>query len=678
VTEETQTLDPQSARNTSAVQSTRLPISRGEVLSALLLVAAALVVYWPATRGGYVWDDNLHLLDNPVLKSGGLAKTWVPGTYINYWPLTFSTYWLEDKLWGVSHPAGFHLVNILLHVGCALLLWQVLRQVFSARAHSSTNWWWGPLFGAAIFALHPVNVESVAWVTQLKNVLSLFLTLCALWLYLHHERTGRWQSYVLAVCVFALSTLAKGMGVTLPAVLLALAWWQRGRIEWRDVRRVLPFLIIGGVMAYVEVAMQKEGQPWEVPRTDGLLSRVAAAGWCVWFYLYKLVWPLNLSFVYPRWTVDSGKLLSFAPDVFLIGALVVAWLRRRTWGRGLFMLLSCYVALLFPVLGFANIYFMRYSLVADHWQYAAMIVPAAALGVWLASAARGRTSQVVVGATTATMLVCLGALTFVRAGTYKDEETLWQDVLARNPGSWMAHHNLANFLANHGRAQEAVVRYESAVRLKSDDFQAFNNLGVMLSRLGRSEDAIVNFERALAIRGDYDRARQNLIPEYRRLGDQSLIGVRDYNTARRSYLRLTQLTPSDAVAHYGLSVALIETGDVPQAAKELQTAVTLNPTFLAAYDLLARTLATRTPADGGNPDLALKAALQACALTSYSDPSRLDTLAMAYASADRFSTALATEQRALDLVRRSGSRDLLETLQAHSNLFRAGKPYREP
>ena len=262
--------------------------------------------------------------------------------------------------------------------------------------------------------------------------------------------------------------------------------------------------------------------------------------------------------------------------------------------------------------------------------------------------------------------------------TYKDEETLWQDVLARNPGSWMAHHNLANFLANHGRAQEAVVRYESAVRLKSDDFQAFNNLGVMLSRLGRSEDAIVNFERALAIRGDYDRARQNLIPEYRRLGDQSLIGVRDYNTARRSYLRLTQLTPSDAVAHYGLSVALIETGDVPQAAKELQTAVTLNPTFLAAYDLLARTLATRTPADGGNPDLALKAALQACALTSYSDPSRLDTLAMAYASADRFSTALATEQRALDLVRRSGSRDLLETLQAHSNLFRAGKPYREP
>ena len=242
----------------------------------------------------------------------------------------------------------------------------------------------------------------------------------------------------------------------------------------------------------------------------------------------------------------------------------------------------------------------------------------------------------------------------------------------------MAHHNLGNFLANHGRAQEAVVRYESAVRLKNDDFQAFNNLGVMLSRLGRSEEAVVSFERALAIQEDYELARQNLIPEYRRLGDRLLSGERDYRTAKRYYVRLTQLAPADAGAHYGLSVASIETGDVSQAVYELQMAVTLNPTLLAAHDLLARTLATRTPAEGGNPDLAVKAALQACALTSYSDPSRLDTLAIAYASAGRFARALATEERALELVGQSGSRDLLVALQAHRNLFRAGKPYRAP
>ena len=677
MTEETHTLDTLLQQETPIAQPTCPPVSKSVL--ALLLVGATLTVYLPAARGGYVWDDKLHLLDNPVLKSGGLARAWVPGTYINYWPLTFSTYWLEDKLWGVANPMGFHLVNILLHVGCALLIWHVLQRVFSVRANTPTSEW-GALVGAAIFALHPVNVESVAWVAQLKNVLSLFLTLSALWLYLHHERSGRWQPYVLAVCLFALSTLAKGMGVTLPVVLLALAWWQRGQIDWRDVRRVLPFLIIGAVMACVEVAMQKEGQPWEVPRTDSMLSRAAVAGWCVWFYLYKLVWPLNLSFVYPRWTVDDGQLLSFVPDVVLLGATLVAWLKRRTWGRGLFMLLSCYVALLLPVLGFANIYFMRYSFVADHWQYAAMIVPAACLGAWLATAARGNASRVIVGAATLAMLVCLGALTYLRAGIYKDEETLWHDVLHRNPDAWMAHHNLGNFLANHGRAQEAVVRYQSAIRLKSDDFQALNNLGVILSRLDRSEEAIDTFERALLIRTDYELARQNLIPEYKRLGNLALVGTGDYKAARRYYGRLTQLAPADAEAHYRLSVALIETGDVPQAVKELQVAITLNPTLLAAHDLLARTLATRTPADGGNPDLAVKAALQACTLTSYSDPSRLDTLAIAYAAAGQFATAVATEERALDLLRlrRPDSRDLFEALQAHRSLFRAGKPYRAP
>jgi tetratricopeptide (TPR) repeat protein len=646
-------------------------------LSALLLFGAVLVCYLPAVRAGYIWDDNLHLLDNPVLKPGGLANTWVPGTYINYWPLTFTTYWLEDRLWGVAHPFGFHLVNIILHAACALLIWQVLRYVFAGRANASTSAW-APLLGAAIFALHPVNVESVAWVTQLKNVLSLFLTLSALCLYLHHERTGRWPSYVLAVGVFALSTLAKGMGVTLPAILLALAWWQRGTIEWRDVRRVLPFLAIGAAMAYVEVAMQKEGQPWEVPRADSLLSRIAGAGWCVWFYLYKLIWPINLSFVYPRWTIDDGKLLSFVPDVLLLGALVVTWRHRRTWGRGLFMLLSCYVALLLPVLGFTNIYFMRYSFVADHWQYAAMIVPAAALGNWLVQAARGMTSRAVVVATTMTMLVFMGTLTYARAGAYKDEETIWQDVLRRNPTSWMAHHNLATWLANHGRAQESVEQYEAAVRFKGDDFQAYNNLGVMLSRLGRSDEAIIDFERALAIREDYALAFQNLVPEYRKRGDQLLKDEHDYNTARKYFLRLAQLTPADGWTHYELGLTSIEMRDVPHAIEELDRAVTLNPTLVAAQDLLARTLATRAPADGGNPARAVQAALRACALTSNLDPSRLDTLAIAYASAGRFDLAATTEERALELVQRSDSRDILEALHSHLSLFRAGKPYRVP
>ncbi len=659
------------------------PVTLGQAASVLLLSVATVLVYLPAIHAGYVWDDDLHLLNNPVLKPGGLSAIWLPGTYINYWPLTFSTYWLEDKLWGLANPIGFHLVNVLLHVACALLVWQVLRHVLNVGTNATMTAW-GSLLAAAVFALHPINVESVAWVTQLKNVLSLFFALSSLWLYLRHERSGEWHWYVLAVATFALSTLAKGIGVTLPALLLALAWWQRERVDRRDIWRVMPFLLIGALMAGVEVTMQKEGQPWEVPRTDSLLSRMAGAGWCVWFYLYKFVWPLNLSFVYPRWTIDSGKLASFVPDVLLLGLALVAWFQRRRWGRGLFMVLFCYVALLLPVLGFTNIYFMRYSLVADHWQYAAMIIPAGGLAAGLTAAARKRTPRFVVAATTVAMLVCLGALTYAQAGIYRDEETLWRDVLKRNPGSWMAHHKLGTWLANRGQLHEAVPEYEAAVRLKVDDVQAHNNLGVVLSRLGRSEEAIASFERALAISGDYALARQNLIREYKRLGEFVTI-ERDYEAARKYYLRVTQMAPQDAEAHYWLGVSLIETGDVVRAVNELESAVALDAMHLAAHDLLARTLATRPFDDGGDPARALKAALKACAVVPCrDDASRLDTLAIAYASAGRFDQAVKAEDNALELVRRNGSqqhpndRTLVDTLQAHRGLFRAGKPYRVP
>src|SRR5579864_1932299 len=563
---------------------------------------------------------------------------------------------------------GFHLVNILLHAGCALLVWRVLSRL---RVPG-----WGALLGAAIFALHPVNVESVAWVAQLKNVLSLFLVLLATWLYLRHEDTGERGMYALAVGAFALSTLAKGIGVTLPAVLLALAWWRRGRIDRHDVRRMLPFLVIGVVMACVEVAMQKEGQPWEIPRTDSPLARLAGAGWCVGFYFYKLIWPLNLSFVYTRWTIDGGNPRSFVPDVALLCATVVAGWQRRRWSRGPFMVLCCYVALLLPVLGFANIYFMRYSLVADHWQYAAMIAPAAGMGALLAAAERRGIPRTAVTAVSLALLGCLGALTYRQARVYHDIETLWEDVLSRNPGSWLAHHSLGNWLANQGREREAVEHYQAAVELKPDDFQVYNNLGLMLSHLGQDEDAFANFERALAIKPDYVLARENLVSQYKRLG-RLLLGSEDAD-ARRYYVRVTELAPADAEAHYGLGLALLNLNDVAQAVDELQQAVRLRPDLDEPHDALARILATRAPSDGGDPNRALSEAERACALTAYRDGRRLDTLGLAYASAGRFSEAVATEEKALQLVDAMASADIVAQLQTHLRLFRAGKSYRAP
>ena len=292
------------------------------------LVAAVFLAYWPAWRGAFwparqgtfIWDDDLHLLNNPVLRPGGLVRTWVPGTYVIYWPLTCTVYWIEHQLWGLS-PTGFHLVNIALHALSAILVWRVLRLLGVP----------GALLAAALFALHPVNVESVAWITQLKNTLSLVLTLLSRAAVFARrgrgprERTaapspggvrgccgsgvagacGLHRAVPGAVAAFALATLAKGMTLTLPVVLLACAWWQRGRIERRDLLRVVPFLLIGLIMVGMEVYQQHVSAQQTVVRTDGLLSRTAVAGCAVWFYLWKLIWPVDLMFVYPRWDLAA-------------------------------------------------------------------------------------------------------------------------------------------------------------------------------------------------------------------------------------------------------------------------------------------------------------------------------------------------------------------------------------
>ncbi len=440
-------------------------------LIAAALVVAVFLVYQPVWQAGFIWDDDTHLLKNPVLTPGGVFHTWVPGTYVNYWPVTSTAYWVQYQLWGLA-PAGFHLVNIALHALSAILIWRILALLRVP----------GAVFAAALFALHPVNVESVAWITQLKNTLSLALTLLSVLLYLLSESRSRLPGgtpggatdpaapspasrsrlpggtlggvadpaaprpasrsrlqggtrggatdpaaprparrsrlsgtlgdvtdpagpsparqagptwlYVGAVVVFALATLAKGMTLTLPVVLLACAWWQRGRIQRRDLWRVVPFLLIGLMMVGMEVWQQHLAAGQTIVRSDSFLSRTAVAGCAVWFYLWKLIWPIDLMFVYPRWNLGALSAKWFLPGLLLAAVFAAAWRWRHSWGRPVLMLIVCYLALLLPVLGFVNIYFMEYSLVADHWQYAAMIVPCAAFaGVAAATLDRRRWSR---------------------------------------------------------------------------------------------------------------------------------------------------------------------------------------------------------------------------------------------------------------------------------------------
>jgi protein O-mannosyl-transferase len=626
---------------------------------AAALLLAVFFSYQPAWHGGFIWDDNLHLLDNPVLKPGGLAKIWVPGAYVNYWPLTYSAYWLQFNMWGLN-PLGFHIVNILLHGISALLVWQILMQL---RVR-------GAMLAAAIFALHPVSVESVAWIAQLKGILSLLLALLSTLLYLRHEQRGGWWRFALAIGAFWLSTLAKGMALTLPIVLLALAWWQRGRIGRRDLLCVLPFFLIGVLMAGIEVWTQHLVAIRDVVRCDSFLSRAAVAGCAVWFYLWKLIWPLDLSFVYPRWQIDDRAVLSYLPGVLLVTILMLAWWQRRSWGRVVVMLIVCYVGLLAPALGFVNIYFMRYSLVADHWQYAAMIVPCATfagvaveLGRW---AHWGRPAGYLLSLT---LLATLASLTWRQSRMYADIDTLYTVTIDRNPDCWMAHNNLGLVLSGRGQIDVAITHYQKALEIKPDYVEAHINIGNVLMGRGQVDAAIAHFQTALEIKPDSGVAHNNLGTV---LADRGQV-----DEAIAHYQRALEIKPDYADARQNCDAVLARRKSLLQGLAERRESIRSRPNDTDLLNDTAWILATNPNASVRDGAEAVELAERAVKLSDGREPAILGTLAAAYAETGRFREAVEAARKAYALAIQQNKEPLAEAIKVKSLLYEAKQPFRE-
>jgi tetratricopeptide (TPR) repeat protein len=432
--------------------------------------------------------------------------------------------------------------------------------------------------------------------------------------------------YAASVAAFALATLAKGMTLTLPVVLLACAWWQRGRIQRRDLLRVVPFLLIGLAMAAVEVWQQHLSAGHADVRSDGLLSRTAVAGCAVWFYFWKLIWPVNLMFVYPRWNLAAVGPLWFLPGLLLAAITAWAWwscaagtlrvplaggrhTERARYGRPVLMLIVCYGALLLPVLGFVNIYFMDFSLVADHWQYAATIVPCAALAAAVAVGCVKRTSPAggastppaksvgcvkrtspAGGASTPpaknagsasgafhapysllcslALLTTLGVLTWRQSRMYANAEVLYRTTIDRNPDCWMVRNNLGVLLAQSADGiGEAIGQYQKALELNPNYAHARNNLGVAYMRCGRFDKAEPEFRKALKIDPDYAEAHNNLGFVVARRGQ--------IDEAIGHYERALKIEPRYAEAHWNLGRALASQGRFDEAIVHFRQALAL-------------------------------------------------------------------------------------------------------
>lgn len=463
-------------------------------------------------------------------------------------------------------------MNLALHALAALLVWRVL---FQLRVP-------GALFAAAIFALHPVNVETAAWIAQLKGILSLVLALVSVLFYLSNERRASGLRYGLALGTFLLSALAKGTAITLPAVLLACAWWQRGRIDRRDLLRVAPYLLIGAMMGGAEMWAQQHLAHQDVVRTDDFFSRLAVAGCALWFYLGKIILPIKLCPIYSQWSIDPRSPLSYLPGVMWLIVLGLAWWKRRTWGRPVVMLMVCYAALLLPILGFVNIYFMRFSLVSDHWQYIATIVPCAVFAGVTTSLARRLLTQPAAIAGAAALLVVLGVMSLLQSRVYEDGETFYEAVLAQNPDCWVVYNDLGALLQNGGRFDAAIADYHKAIDLNPDYAEANNNLGAALVAQGQYPSAIACLRRALEISPNYADAHIYL--------GLALAANGEIDSSISHFQRALEINPTSADAHCYLAMELLDRGQFDLAVAHFQRAIEIDPNDFKAHNNLANAL----------------------------------------------------------------------------------------
>ncbi|HVM51097.1 MAG TPA: tetratricopeptide repeat protein [Candidatus Acidoferrum sp.] len=654
------------------------------LIPALLLLAVTFAAYQPLWHAGFIWDDDSFLTNNPVIQGAhGLYRIWFTASTPDYFPLTSSVLWLEWRIWG-NHPLGYHLVNVLLHAMSAVLLWRILRRLQMP----------GAILAAAVFAVHPVNVESVAWITEGKNTLAMVFYLTSLLFYVRvedqhvagppssklHARSTLF--YSLSLLAFACALLSKTAVVPLPFVLLALAWWRRGKVEWQDVQRTIPFFAIAAALGLVTVWFQSHRAiAQDVVRTDDFWSRLAGAGWAVWFYLYKAVLPVNLAFIYPRWNITPVSLWSYVPLALWVTALVLCWRLRRQWSRATFFALAYFTLLLLPVLGFVNIYFMRYSLVADHWQYFAIIGPIALAGAGVARGAcvlRVLDSPPTRHATRNTnaslpfsmlIVLALGLLTWKQCRAYVSEEALWVATLRLNPECWVAHGNLADILAHEGRGDQAITEYRTALRLHPDYAPGHNNLGIALGRKGQTDEAIAELQRAVQLDPGYASAHNNL-------GNLLLAGGRAAE-AMTHYREALRIRPADAIAHLNLGVALQKTGQSAEAIAEYQQALVLRPGEPDALIDLAWLLATCRQAELRDGRKALDLAQEAVARTAGNSPAALHSLAAALAETGQFSEARASAERAIVLARNGGQNEMAERFSGELKRYEAGLPARE-
>ena len=638
-------------------------------LLALVLVTVTFLAYLPAWRGTPIWDDDSHLTKPELRSLEGLARIWTqPGATQQYYPLIHTLFWVEHRVWG-DWPAGYHLLNILLHCASALLLVRILRYL-----HIPGAW-----LAAAIFALHPIQVESVAWISELKNMLSGVFYFGSMLTYLKFDRTRNLALYAAALVLFVLGLLSKTVIATLPAAILVIFWWKRGKLSWRDdALPLIPFFLLGTTAGLFTSRL--EGILIGAKGSDfnfSIVERVLIAGRVIWFYLGKIFWPLDLIFIYPRWQVSQTVWWQYLfPAGVLLLLAGLAWLSRQ-WRAPLAGLLF-FIGTLFPALGFLNVYPFRFSLVADHFQYLAGlgIIVLVAAGIALLLELRQLSSRPTGYVFLIALLASLTTLTWHQSAMYSDSETLWRTTIGKNPHSWMTQNNLGAILLQKGESDEAIVHFRSALEINADDVGAQANLGNALLQKGQLDEAIAHYYKALKIKPDYTELLSTDYAQVHCSLAYALVLKGRVDEAIAHYQKALEIKPNDADAQNNLGIIFYQKGQLDQAIAHYQKALEIDPQNVHAGANLAWALATSPQTPILNA-VAVKLAQQANQMTGGTNPIVLQVLAAAYAQTGDFSEAMEAAKRSLQLAMAQNNTTLANALRTEMGVYQKGLPFRE-
>jgi len=542
------------------------------LLKITVITLTTLWIFWPTLHGDWLWDDDTVILKNALIHDpDGLRKIWLePASLIDYFPLTVSAEWLQWQFWH-EDTFGYHLTNILLHILNALLIWRLLSKLGLKLA------WLGGL----LFAVHPVMVESVAWMVELKNTLSLLPFLLAMCSWVDYENEGKRRDYFLALGLFLVAILAKTGVVMFPFVILLYAWWKRDRIAWHDAKASLPFFIVSLAMGLITIwflhhhAIDSRGM-----ETLGFFSRVALAGLSMAFYLSKALLPVGLMPIYPRWVINPPSWMQFLPWLLLVGTIYGFWMKRTGWGRHALLGLGFFVVMLFPFMGVVQGSYMGFTWVMDHLLYIPLI---GLIGLAVAGLEKIRESLSVplrfAGAGMVAIMIGLLAWgSHAYAEIYKNEEALWTYELRYNPEAWIAHNNLATALFIKGQYAEAVEQYEQVIQTRPNYFEIQLNLGMALFHANRFDEAIEHYQQALKINPDAAEAHFNLGVSW----DQK----KQASDAIHEFEETLRLDPNHIAARHNLGLILLQTNHVPEAIAHYEQVVKLIPNeTIGHYDL---------------------------------------------------------------------------------------------